>query len=76
MNFFMAMVFIWTLLNLEKNKNFINYILNKTHKYKKTNFSLQSYFLYMNIEEYFKKLRKLSSFDNNEILNSWFYERN
>lgn len=56
----------------EKNKNLINYILNQTHKYKKTNFSLRSHFLYLNIEEYFKKLRKLSSFGDNEIFNDSF----
>lgn len=56
----------------EKNKNLFNYILKKVHKYKKTNLSLSSYFLYMDIEEYFKKLRKLSSFDHNKIFNNDF----
>ena len=58
-----------------KNKNLLNSFLSKIHKFRKTNLSLQSHFLYMSIEEYFKKLRKLSSFDNNIIFNNEFMQK-
>ena len=58
-----------------KNKNLFNLFLNRVHKFRKTNLSLRSYFRYMDIEEYFKKLRKLSSFENKIIFSEGFMKK-